>query len=142
MNHKLICVVCGKTFVAHRSDAKSCSKKCRQALSCLRSTGKVRSNIGSQVACAFCGKKFVRRRGNQLYCSNRCCKAADFKRRSDLQKAEANRIREEKLERKRLELERCRETAEVTVEVRGNIVTEWRGPRCIGARAASHLTHN
>ena len=31
--------------------------------------------------------------------------------------------------------------APVTIEQRGNVVTEWRGPRVIGCRAADHI-HN
>ena len=36
----------------------------------------------------------------------------------------------------------CIENLRVTIEERGGRVIETRGPRCIGARAASHLTHN
>ena len=33
-------------------------------------------------------------------------------------------------------------SAPVTVEVHGNVVTEWRGPRVIGCRSADHIRHS
>lgn len=39
-----------------------------------------------------------------------------------------------KRDRKRRMLERCRETAPVTVEERNGKIIEWRGQRCIAPR--------
>ena len=37
----------------------------------------------------------------------------------------------------------CAENAApVTVEVRGNVVTEWRGQRVIGCHATDHIRHS
>ena len=35
----------------------------------------------------------------------------------------------------------CIENKRVTIEERGNVVTEWRGPRVIGARAVGLVKH-
>ena len=44
-------------------------------------------------------------------------------------------------ERKRRQLEQCRETASITVEERGGIRIETRGQRCIGWRSAGCVKH-
>ena len=36
----------------------------------------------------------------------------------------------------------CIENKRVSIEERGNVVTEWRGQRCIGAFAAGHIRHS
>ena len=36
----------------------------------------------------------------------------------------------------------CIENKRVTIEERGNVVTEWRGPRVIGCRAAGRIHHS
>ncbi len=36
----------------------------------------------------------------------------------------------------------CIENKRVSIEQRGNVVTEWRGQRCIGAFAADHIRHS
>ena len=36
----------------------------------------------------------------------------------------------------------CIKEKRVTVEIRGNVVTEWRGQRCIGCRAVDHIHHS
>ena len=56
------------------------------------------------------------------------------------------KVREEKrfMMRARLvkrDLDYAENAAPVTVEVRGNVVTEWRGPRVIGCHAAAHIHH-
>ena len=35
----------------------------------------------------------------------------------------------------------CIENKRVSIEQRGNVVTEWRGPRVIGCRSADHIRH-
>ena len=36
----------------------------------------------------------------------------------------------------------CLENKRVLIEQRGNVVTEWRGPRVIGCRATDHIRHS
>ena len=36
----------------------------------------------------------------------------------------------------------CIENKRVSIEQRGNVVTEWRGPRVIGCRSADHIRHS
>lgn len=36
----------------------------------------------------------------------------------------------------------CIENKRVSIEQRGNVVTEWRGQRCIGAFAEDHILHS
>ena len=61
-----VCEVCGKEFEAKRSDAKYCSKKCRQNKS-------VRAKRGSfsKKVCLVCGKEF-NGHNNAEACSNEC----------------------------------------------------------------------
>ena len=50
--------------------------------------------------------------------------------------------RRKRAERARLKAMLAKPNAPVTVEVRGGIVTEWRGQRVIGGRAADHIRHS
>lgn len=36
----------------------------------------------------------------------------------------------------------CIENKRVSIEQRGNVVTEWRGPRVIGCRAFDYIRHS
>ena len=36
----------------------------------------------------------------------------------------------------------CIENKRVSIEQRGNVVTEWSGQHCIGAFAADHIRHS
>lgn len=47
------------------------------------------------------------------------------------------KLKDFRRERKRRILERCRETAPITVEERNGKIIEWRGQRCIAPR----ITH-
>ncbi len=65
-----ICVQCGETFEAKRSDAKYCSKKCRQVFS----TRKIRGTKNVKI-CLICGTEFSTN-GKRQYCSEQCSEIA------------------------------------------------------------------
>ena len=56
-------------------------------------------------------------------------------------KSEKVRSEKVRIRPKRLALEKCRETAPVTVEVRGNRVIETRGRACIGWKSCGHFSN-
>jgi hypothetical protein len=64
-----ICESCGKEFEAKRSDAKYCSKQCRQRKSA-KHAARVKRNSFQEKEC-ICGKKF-KGPNNQIYCSDDC----------------------------------------------------------------------
>ena len=140
------CPICGKTVPASKGvkPRKYCSRKCSTKASHEASVrrGYKKPNNFRHV-CRFCGEVFFTCRSKRsFYCSIECANNAISLKRSG--KAKSARIRAvlDRRERKRLALERCRETAPITVEVRGNVVTEWRGPRVIGCRATDYIHHS
>ena len=68
--HVKICEQCGAEFEAKRSDAKYCSKKCRQIVS----TRKIRGTKNVKI-CLICGTKFITD-GKREYCCDECSETA------------------------------------------------------------------
>lgn len=77
-----ICEVCGEAFEAKRSDAKYCSKKCRQN----KSVRKIRGSFAKKV-CRNCGKE-IEGNNNVLYCDD--CK--EWLHELDVYRANDNRF--------------------------------------------------
>lgn len=75
------CISCGREFEAKRSDAKYCSKNCRQNSSLRKKRGSF-----SKKTCPVCGKEF-KGPNHQKYCSEDCYEWADrlqtFRRNED-----------------------------------------------------------
>ena len=88
--------------------------------------------------CPICGKPVPAPKGKKprKFCSKKCADVSariaaidrGYKRPSERFKRRARSLRN------RIALDNCRETAPVTIEQRGNVVTEWRGQRCIAPR--------
>lgn len=140
---QLKCPICGKTVPASKGvkPRKYCSQKCASKAayaSALRRGYKHPKKF--RKVCAVCGKVFFAHRDDQKCCSHSC--GNSFSSTARGRKSRLSAKARLAVEKKRLALERCRETANVTVEVRGNVVTEWRGPRVIGCHAADHIRHS
>lgn len=81
-----VCTTCGRPFVAVRSDARHCSRRCRQAAwRRQRSDGVQQSR---RRRCPRCGRIFVAARTDGVYCSN-ACRQAMHRRRARLDGAVA-----------------------------------------------------
>lgn len=74
----VVCTVCGRPFVAVRSDARHCSRRCRQAAwRRQRSAGR---SLSRRRRCPRCGRIFVAARTDGVYCSNACRQAMHRRR--------------------------------------------------------------
>ena len=140
------CPICGKPVPPSKGvkPRKYCSLKCSQRASQISAKQRCyRKPKNFRKVCALCGEVFFsERRERAVYCSRECANNAISLKRSGKAKSERLQAIRDRRERKRLALENCRETAPVTVEVRGNVVTEWRGPRVIGCRSADFIRHS
>ena len=142
---QLKCPICGKTVPPSKGckPRKYCSYKCSQRASQTFAKQRgYRKPKHFRKVCALCGEVFFSERSTRtIYCSRECANNAISMKRSGKAKSERLQAIRDRRERKRLALESCRETAPVTVEINGNVVTEWRGPRVIGARAVGLVKH-
>ena len=73
MTHEKVCVVCGKTFVAHRKDVIYCSNTCRQH-DYFKKHYHPRQPV--ERTCAICGAHFTSKWPRACYCSDECRKEA------------------------------------------------------------------
>ena len=141
---QLKCPICGKPVPASKGvkPRKYCSLKCSQMASQLSSKQRgYKRPKNFRKVCALCGEVFFAERQSAVYCSQACaCNAINMRRYGKSSSARSQAILDRR-ERKRLALENCVETAAVTIEERGGIVTEWRGQRVIGARAVGLVKH-
>ena len=72
-HHTLACAVCGRPFATSRSDARHCSRTCRQtAWRRQRTAGK---HLLRRRRCPRCERIFVPARADGIYCSNACRQA-------------------------------------------------------------------
>ena len=135
-----MCPICGKPVPASKGvkPRKYCSSKCatRASHEGLARRGYKRPKNYSKV-CVICGKGFVTDRAGQECCSKSCAGKLTAQIRGQSLRMSA-RVREEqkcerraRLAKRDLDYAESGCTAPVTVEVRGNVVTEWRGQRCI-----------
>lgn len=139
----LKCPICGKPVPASKGvkPRKYCSRKCSTKASHEASVRRGYKHPKKfRKVCPVCGKVFFAERDRQKCCSSSC--GNSFSSTSRGRKSRLSAKARLAAEKKRLALERCRETAQVTVEVRGNVVTEWRGQRCIGCHAVDHVRHS
>lgn len=92
----VVCVVCGKTFVAYKTGSMYCSDACnakacyarnaerKRAAARMRPAAGLslphRSPVGPprDVACIVCGKTFIGYRSTAKYCTNACQKKAGY----------------------------------------------------------------
>ena len=100
---------------------------------------RIRPKLISGV-CVICGDLFYTDRAATKCCSVSCGHVyAALRRGGKLAKKSLALI--EKGNAKRLALEKCRETAPVTVEERDGIRVETRGQRCIGWKSCGHFSN-
>ena len=136
------CPICGNPVPPSKGDKprKYCSRKCSLRASYLaaKRRGCNRRRKKFRKICVICGRAFFAERDKQKCCSSSCGSSlgAIARGRRSRKLIRARIFAEAE---KRHALERCRETAPITVEVRGNVRTEWRGTRVIGAHAADHI---
>jgi hypothetical protein len=74
--HKATCIApgCGKEFIRYRSNAKTCSDKCRSAAQRARNRGEAPpSSRGFTCVCDFCGDDFTSGRRDATCCGKREC---------------------------------------------------------------------
>lgn len=88
------------------------------------------------LKCPICGAPIPPSKTKpRKFCSKKCCLRSRYVFKPSGVSLELS------AERKRRQLEQCRETASITVEVRGGIRIETRGQRCIGWRSSGHVSH-
>ena len=136
------CPICGKPVPPSKGvkPRKYCSRKCatKAAHDLSAKRGYTRPKKYRKV-CPICGEVFFAERDKQK-CSSSTC-GASLSAMAQGKKSRLSAKARLAIERKRLALERCRETAPITVEVRGNRVIETRGQVCIASRC-NFTTHN
>ena len=145
------CPICGKTVPPSKGvkPRKYCSQKCASKAayaSALRRGYKHPKKF--RKICAVCGKVFFAVRDRQKCCSSSC--GISFSSTSRGRKSRMSAKARLAIERKRLALENCRETAPITIEERdlrnselGQILRiETRGFCPIGCHAVYHVNHN
>lgn len=101
---------------------------------------RIRPKLISGV-CVICGDLFYTDRAATKCCSVSCGHVYAALRRGGKLAKKKSLALIEKGNAKRLALEKCRETAPVTVEVRGNRVIETRGRACIGWKSCGHFSN-
>ena len=143
------CPICGKTVPPSKGVkprkycSRECSLKASHALAAKR--GYTRPKKYRKI-CPICGVVFFAERDKQKCCSSAC--GASLSATAQGKKSRLSAKARLAVEKKRLALERCRETAPITVEERdlrnsefGQIMRiEWRGQRCIALRI-THIGH-
>ena len=136
------CPICGNPVPPSKGvkPRKYCSQKCASKAayaSALRRGYKHPKKF--RKVCAVCGKVFFSQRADIKCCSHSC--GNSFSATTRGRKSRLSAKARLAIERKRLAMERCRETAPITVEVRGNRVIETRGQVCIASRC-DFIPHN
>lgn len=135
-----MCPICGKPVPASKGvkPRKYCSSKCatRAFHEGLARRG-YKSPKNYSTVCVICGKGFVTDRAGQECCSKSCAGKLTALRRGQSLRMSARALEARKvaklarLAKRDLDYAESGCAAPVTVEVRGNVVTEWRGQRCI-----------
>ena len=149
---QLNCPICGKPVPASKGvkPRKFCSSKCAGRASTISAAKRgYRKPKNFRHVCLFCGRVFFsERRNRSFYCSRECANNAIAVKRTGKAKSARLQAVLDRRERKRLELENCRETATITVEERdlrnselGRIMRIERRGFCPIASRCNHLTH-
>ena len=110
MTHEKVCVVCGKTFTAHRKDVIYCSNECRHKDYFKKH---YHPRQPTEKTCAICGKPFSSKWPRACYCSDECRKEAA--RRHAAKQYAKGRSPSYSPEQRRQFIESCSESAKVAV---------------------------
>lgn len=109
MTHEKVCVVCGKTFTAHRKDVIYCSNECRHK-DYFAKHYHPRQPV--EKVCAICGAHFTSKWVRACYCSDECRREAARMRAA---KHYAKGRSPYSPEQRRQFIESCSESAKVAV---------------------------